>query len=371
MYPDASNFLAHRFLKHSPYSDFDGTPVLSNAFPWLFPGGIADYWESNRGEPTDPREYAAHLLRLFNGEHERDKFFSFFILNKIHKRENSSSGGFFLKSWLGRNPLTVEDLQDQLRQGNTSFISKLQYFSQKIRGSDSYWRLKKYELKSWIDHHIHRGHGAPSLFITLSCAENWWVDLRRLLSKRVQYYDTELSKKICDNDYASVCKAARDHPLLVQEFFQIRFDTWMNTVGKKVYKIKYWWGRYEFAPGRGQIHIHLLAIADNMTVLKHAYAQKSNVKKAAVIAKYAKEVFQMTAEHPGVTVENNGSLSFAKVSAPEGCASKSHYDKSLGKRFTECDDIKEDRINLCNAVCMHKCNSGCLKFYGRYVKINW
>ena len=60
-----------------------------------------------------------------------------------------------------------------------------------------------------------------------------------------------------------MCEAARNHPLIVAEFCQLRLEKWLSTVDKKVFKIKHHWGSYEFAKGRGVIHIHLLTICDN------------------------------------------------------------------------------------------------------------
>ena len=127
---------------------------MANAFPWLFPGGVGDYWESGRGEPDNPRKWAEHLIRLFNGQHERDAVFAFYVLNKIRRKENNSSGGFFLQKFLGDAPDTLESLLERIDANDTTFIQKLQYFAKKIRGSDAYWRDKKWELRSWINHHV-------------------------------------------------------------------------------------------------------------------------------------------------------------------------------------------------------------------------
>ncbi len=57
----------------------------------------------------------------------------------------------------------------------------LRHFSRNIKGGDNYRRSRTKDLQHWIMHHVARGHGPPTFFITLSCAENWWIDLRRLL----------------------------------------------------------------------------------------------------------------------------------------------------------------------------------------------
>ena len=42
------------------------------------------------------------------------------------------------KHWLGANPPTLEDLKEQITNGDFSFVLKLRCFSQSIRGSDGY-----------------------------------------------------------------------------------------------------------------------------------------------------------------------------------------------------------------------------------------
>ncbi len=59
----------------------------------------------------------------------------------------------------------------------------LRHFSRNIKGSDNYWKSRTEDLQHWIMHHVARGHGPPTVFIRLSCAENWWIDLRRLLAQ--------------------------------------------------------------------------------------------------------------------------------------------------------------------------------------------
>ncbi len=62
-------------------------------------------------------------------------------------------------------------------------MQMLRHFSRNIKGSDTYWRSRSKDLQHWIMHHVARGHEPPTFFITLSCAENWWINLRRLLAQ--------------------------------------------------------------------------------------------------------------------------------------------------------------------------------------------
>jgi hypothetical protein len=82
-----------------------------------------------------------------------------------------------------------EKLQSQLKNVLCLIIDKRSMLSSIVLGAaERNIRTTVYsgqnsqdDLEQWINHHVSRGHGPPTFFITLSCAENWWPDLRRLL----------------------------------------------------------------------------------------------------------------------------------------------------------------------------------------------
>ena len=59
---------------------------------------------------------------------------------------------------------------------------KASHYGNRVIGSSAHWRNKKKEVHSWINYNIEKGHGMPSFFITLSCAEYHWPDIKRLIS---------------------------------------------------------------------------------------------------------------------------------------------------------------------------------------------
>jgi hypothetical protein len=64
-----------------------------------------------------------------------------------------------------------------------------------------------------------------------------------------------------------------EYSIVIQEFFEKRVEIWLETVGHGVFDIKHYWLRYEFAPSRGQVHAHLLAICDSLKGKKEAQAK--------------------------------------------------------------------------------------------------
>ena len=99
------------------------------------------------------------------------------------------------------------------------------------------------------------GHGAPTFFITLSCAEYHWQDIERLICDR--FISQNLEPPDFKNNRVAIIN---DYTLIVQEYFQQKVELWLETVGKDVFRITNHWLRYEFVPSRGQIHAHMLAV---------------------------------------------------------------------------------------------------------------
>jgi hypothetical protein len=112
-----------------------------------------------------------------------------------------------------------------------------------------------------VNHHVEAGNGTPSFFVTLSCAEHHWPDIIRLVKERMEMAGED--SKDCYTGSPKLPKLLNDYCIVVQEFFQARVEAWFETVGKSVFNIEHYWIRYEFAPGRGQIHAHVLCISND------------------------------------------------------------------------------------------------------------
>jgi hypothetical protein len=102
----------------------------------------------------------------------------------------------------------------------------------------------------------------------LSCAENWWLDLKHLLGQLDEHAKNyPRSEAIRNGCKTSMANAAWRYPLYVNEFFMKRAKSFMATVVKKALGIDHYWGRAEFAPGRGAIHLHIYVLQE----IKHTY----------------------------------------------------------------------------------------------------
>ena len=67
----------------SEYTDH----VFTKAYPWLFPGGVGDFMDS-RSMKVSCQDWAKIMFYYFDGRFQKDKSFSFFLLNYMMRRKN-------------------------------------------------------------------------------------------------------------------------------------------------------------------------------------------------------------------------------------------------------------------------------------------
>jgi len=325
-----------------PISEFSDTKIFCLAFPWLFPGGIGDIKESREFD-IDLSDWAQNLLFYEDGRFARDNMWCFFVLNYIQRHRNKNQSRWFVNDFIGTSPPTLELLQAKLINGDQSFINKLMYFGKVVPGSNAYWRAKKAELYSWINHHIEKGRGPPNVFMTLSCAEYFWPDLKRLLETYIQL--TEGVQVNLDLNINKLQKALNDYTIVVQEFFQIRVEKFLKSIGFEVLGIKHYWGRFEFAKSRGQIHLHLLGITDDASIINKKLwkLRRDKTRRTKFLANWIRTRYNCTAELPLDYEKQSKSSSPCKV------------------RFSQTTNIEKDGYDLCMFCQMHKCSNYCLK----------
>ena len=314
--------------------------IFCMAFPWLFPGGIGDFHDRKNRKVT-VGEWAKRLMMYEDGRFVKDKMFSFYVLNYITRRRNQDSGNFFVnKFFTGNNTITIDELQNRIKEGKDEFLRQICYFTKQIKGSNGYWISKRNELNTWIAHHIEMGNGAPNYFGTFSCAEYHWPDIMRLVEDKVFIETGERIKLDCAK--STITRIILEHSDIVQAYFQKRVQVWFRTVGKTVFGIDHYWIRYEFAPSRGQIHAHWLAICRDKKVLYALHRERDNQKRADLLAMWAKKKFDLSA---------NIDLQ---------CETKDTYDPVKCKF----KDVKEKQVDL-NALKertqSHNCSGYCLR----------
>ncbi len=133
----------------------------------------------------------------------------------------------------------------------------------------------------------------------------------------------------------AMSNASWRHPLFVNEYFMRMAKSFMATVIKTALGIEHYWGRVEFAPGRGAIHLHIVAIANDMAYLQDFFHAKTTEDKAAVVNKYVQEHLDMTA---GVDINDD------KQRRPE------YQNSPLGKKILQIPRPRRGCMTACRRL---------------------
>jgi hypothetical protein len=330
------------YVSEKAVSEYDKHQHLfCKAFPWLFPGGVGDY-SQYREEKLTPSEWARRMVLYKDGRFAKDKMWGFFALNFAERRKNQSSGSFFVNSWFKEGEKTLEEMKADIEGGNLEWIEKITYYCQRVRGSPAYWRAKRGEVYTWINYHVNEGNGAPNFFITFSCAEYYWKDIRKLIKDR--YEAAGVAVPDLNKSWVEI---VNDHTLIVQEYFQERVKIWLETIGKTIFRIKHYWVRFEFTPSRGQIHAHLLAISDFKNVFqRYSQFSKNRPFQAELLRLWSEKYLGMT------------------CNVDEAIAStlkKDMKNHPASKYFSEVQDVEVDKTEVLLYLQQHICGGYCLR----------
>jgi hypothetical protein len=332
----------------------DSLRIFCLAFPWLFPGGVGDWADVPTAEDMKVEDWARRLVHYEDGRFAKDKIWCFYALNFVQRRQNMKQGNYFVKSFLGSGcPNSLDELKKVIEKGDTSWIDKICYFGNVVKGSTAYWRQRRDEIHSWIQYHVLKGNGAPSMFLTLSCAEHYWPDVKRLLDERSSFEDNG------ENDTAMSTRI-NEYTLVIQEYFQQRVRNWLDTVGKVVFKIRHHWLRFEFAPGRGQIHAHCLLITDNMETQKRAHEALKNALERDIMCDMEYERARVYQEWVETDLAMITSIpeKFDKADINIDMKGEAH---PASTRLHDVTDLSLDGTKLLMSVQTHVCTTYCMK----------
>jgi hypothetical protein len=175
----------------------------------------------------------------------------------------------------------------------------------------------------------------------------------------------------------------------------------MKTVVKNALQIDHYWGRVEFAPGRGAIHLHFVAIAKDRAYSKDFYKATTLEEKAEVLNNYAIKHLDMTADanvndnldyHPNYSSSplatrfcascneekdcNRYCLKSIQIGKPKTC--RSHYGTELefgkvatpGMELIQHAKIQQDKKEITHFR-MRRTKSVCLVQHSKFFLKAW
>ncbi len=204
------------------------------AWFYLFPYGINGIKEE-RSTPITPLDY--YQFRIMG----RDKRFQgndylFYALSMFEYYRVKSSIAACVKK--------IENKEGK--------VEDVHLYIKNLRGSAAYWRSAMHELIAQI-----RCLGPPQFFITFSCNDLHWEDMKKALLLA----DGQTEIDPVDLDIYATQKLIEKYPLVVSQHFMLRVSALMKVMKSNdcIFsgKLKDFWWRIEFQ-NRGSPHLHMV-----------------------------------------------------------------------------------------------------------------
>jgi hypothetical protein len=236
-------------------------------FPKLHPKGRYGLMEKLRSENGGPRELPIrpaeyYKYRLQNRDPRWRREISYLHVAHFFKLERQIESGVYASMQMGKASakLSKEELLKKLKgQGDAEDLTadlNVAFAAQK--GTQQYWSREQASLNA-MDEEL----GPATWFVTLSCAENEWGELRKLLL--LKNSDLKGVKKMNTNELCAL------DPVSVSEFFTRRMKGFLDKVllgradGPLGYVDHYYW-RLEYQ-ARGAPHVHMKLWAKDAPIL--------------------------------------------------------------------------------------------------------
>ncbi|KAK3093512.1 hypothetical protein FSP39_016633 [Pinctada imbricata] len=349
-----------------PISEYTTKHFFTLAFPSLFPHGTGDFYMNRQRSCLSMSDWADHLIWYKDGRFASHQYFKFVIHNMIMRKKASETSNYVYNQQLGEGHLTIEDLKQQLQNGDTSTGKKILYFGASIRGTNQYWAQRGKELRSLIQYKIHEGEGLPSFFTTGSCAEFYFKPLKRLLN---MYIEKATGTSIDLSDKNTLFQVLQKYPNIVAHYFDLRTQSYFKEIMGPVFNVNTYWYRQEFAKSRGMVHWHGLCWRSDRephNLLHEASLDGlSDEECAEKLSQWASTEFGLTASHPA-GCDETGNPRKEYWPPPEGYAPLPSEDsnpliKLLMDVSATQETLLEDHLLLSNRFNLHRCSDYCMR----------
>ncbi|KAM4060764.1 PIF1-like helicase [Hirsutella rhossiliensis] len=237
-------------IRRTPIDEFNRSqPLLSLAFPTLYPDGKADFVEPRLRSITY-QDYLGHAMRWHDGRFARHKTWPFVALNTLLRAQVRKRSDYFVKQRDSRRqPLTRADLEEAMAEPDEpeaqDLIQSITRQAAVIRGTRPYWYKQRKELEAYA-----YNLGRPGLFVTASAADYHWESLYRHMPRFQEWKAApEAARMVLSR------QLLRDNAHIAAYHFYKRYTLLTTIVLKQKFNLTDLWGRYEWQ-GRGSSHHH-------------------------------------------------------------------------------------------------------------------
>ena len=248
-------------------NDYHTSNLQAHSFPTLFPHGVGDFTNHDREVDTvSMTDVARHHLFYCIAQEDGTYYYPFvenerwpyWVQNTMERHRFQQQKTVCMNKLPNQiTGMNIDEMNEFIRAGSPeqmrALTGKMQMFSANITGSDAYFAKAKRELESLMQE-----KGMPTVWFTLSAADNHWKDLHKLavsdaLAARFQQQQSQLSQK---KKAAKRRKWIKKNPHIVDYYFHLRTKQFFSSIfGKDCLNTEWFWYRTEYQK-RGCAHIH-------------------------------------------------------------------------------------------------------------------
>lgn len=246
--PPLQPFIQMPEVRSTPLSEFNRTqPLLSLAFPTLYPRGQADYIEPRQRTITYA-EYIEHAMKWHDGRFARHPRFRFVVFNTLMRAQVNTRSSFFVKRSHGSRPVDIAELRAAFEENTVegqALLNSVVRYTGSLRGTRAFWNGRRHQLDAMV-----HGLGTPNVFMTFSAADLHWDSLARHMPRYEEWKTATTEQQV------SIARQnLRENPHIAAYHFHRRLTLFRTIVMQKKFNIKDYWVRYEWQ-GRGSSHSH-------------------------------------------------------------------------------------------------------------------
>ncbi|EED11567.1 hypothetical protein TSTA_008630 [Talaromyces stipitatus ATCC 10500] len=224
-------------FRSTPIAEFTRSqPLLSWAFPTLFPRGEGEYIYP-RQRTVSFGDYAKHLMKFHDGRFARHPRLRYVVFNTMMRQQANTKASFFVKQKIkdGRE-ITADDLrlafEDDTPEGE-ALLNSITRRSGMLRGIRPFWTNKHQHLKAMVKN---------------IAADLHWADLMQHLPNFERAAIGQERIQIARDNL-------RDNPHIVAQWFWIRSNVFRKEVLDKRFNVIDNWNQFEWQ-GHGSVHNH-------------------------------------------------------------------------------------------------------------------
>ena len=237
-------------IRSTPISEFNRSqPLLSLAFPTLYPNGEADFI-TPRQRTIKYNEYIEHAMKWHDGRFARHPRFRYVVFNTLMRQQVNQRSSFFVRrSGAGpRQPVDANELREAFNDDtpeSRALLNSIVRYSGSLRGTRAFWNGRRQQLEAYV-----HGLGCPGTFLTFSAADLHWDSLQRLMPRYHEWQQADHRSRM------TIARVnLRDNPHIAAYHFHVRYTSFLEKVLKPKFNIDDYWYRYEWQ-ARGSTHAH-------------------------------------------------------------------------------------------------------------------